>query len=287
MELKRIDAHSHVSFAAYREDEAEVIKRALEDGTGMLAVGTRLETSRTAIECAEKNEGVWALVGLHPTHIHPTHHDENELAPDEGRGGEAFDPVKYRALATSSKKVVGIGECGLDYYHLPKDIDHEKVKADQRAAFREQLFLAASLDLPVMIHCRDAHDDLAAMLEEFVALGEKLRGNVHCFTGTWAEAERYLKLGFYLSFTGVVTYPPRAADRGKPQLIDVAKQMPLDRILIETDAPYLTPAPHRGKRNEPSYVKFIAEFIAEARGISAEEMEKQTLQNTKTLFRLE
>lgn len=284
MNLQRIDAHSHVSFRAYRDDEEAVIRRSLEEGTGMLAVGTRQETSREAIACADKYDGVWALVGLHPTHVFSSYVDENEMA--DVSKPEKFDIDAYRALAKSSPKVVGIGECGLDYFRLPEGADHVAIKADQRVAFRQQLDLAHELDLPVMIHCRDAHDDVAATLEEYRDAGKPIRGNVHCFTGTLAEAQRYLALGFYISFTGIVTFPPRKADLGKPTLADVARELPLDRMLIETDAPYLAPLPHRGERNEPSYVKHVATFIGGLKGVSAEEVERQTLQNVRTLFRI-
>ena len=282
--LKRIDAHSHVSFDAYRDDAEDVIRRSLADGTGMLAVGTRRETSESAIACAEKYEGVWALIGLHPTALFSTHHDADEIAADHGI--EVFDAETYRALAKRSSKVVGIGECGLDYFRLPDDRDHEEIKALQRAAFRGQLNLAHELDLPVMIHCRDAHDETLAILDEYRAAGKPIRGNVHCFTGTRADAERYLALDFFISFTGIVTFPPRKSDLGKETTADVARFVPLEKMLIETDAPYLTPIPHRGERNEPAYVKHVAEFIAGLKSVATEEVERQTLENTRTLFRL-
>ncbi len=284
MYLQRIDAHSHVSFRAYRDDAEAVIRRSLEEGTGMLAVGTRIETSREAVACADKYDGIWALVGLHPTHVFSSYVDENEME-HESRP-EKFDIEAYRALAKSSPKVVGIGECGLDYYRLPEGGDHEAIKAAQRAAFSGQLDLAYELGLPVMIHCRDAHDEVASILEECRDAGRPIRGNVHCFTGTWTEAQRYLALGFYVSFTGIVTFPPRKSDAGKETLADVARQLPLDRMLIETDAPYLAPLPHRGERNEPSYVKHVAAFIAGLKGVSTDEVERQTLQNVRTLFRI-
>jgi TatD DNase family protein len=282
--LKRIDAHSHVSFDAYREDADDVIRRALEGGTGLLAVGTRRETSESAVTCAEKYDGVWALVGLHPTHLFSTHLDEHEMAG--GHGVEMFNADAYRALAKRPSKVVGIGECGLDYFRLPDNRDHEEIKSLQREAFRGQLDLAHELDLPVMIHCRDAHEETLAILDEYRAAGKPIRGNVHCFTGTRADAERYLALDFFISFTGIVTFPPRKSDLGKETTADVARFVPLEKMLIETDAPYLAPEPHRGERNEPAYVKHVAEFIAGLKGIATEKVERQTLENTRALFRL-
>ncbi len=286
MNLQRIDAHSHVSFRAFRDDEDAVIRRSLEEGTGMLAVGTRMETSLEAVACADKHDGIWALVGLHPTHVFSSYVDDSEMA--DVSTPEKFDIAAYRALARRSAKVVGIGECGLDYYRLPEGGDHEAIKEAQRAAFRGQLDLARELDLPVMIHCREAHDEVLRMLEEYREAGRPIRGNVHCFTGTWAEAQRYLALGFYVSFTGIITFPPRKSDlgQGKETLADVARQVPLDRMLIETDAPYLAPLPHRGRRNEPSFVKHVAAFIAGIKHVSVEEVERQTLQNVKALFRI-
>ncbi|HTK04610.1 MAG TPA: TatD family hydrolase [Candidatus Eisenbacteria bacterium] len=283
MDITRIDAHSHINFNAYKDDAEEVIRRAVEDGTGMLAVGSQITTSERATDYAAKHDWIWAVVGLHPTHLYDHFVDEQEIHYKSRN--ETFDPDAYRALA-KLPKVVGIGECGLDYYRLPEGADHDAIKKKQHDTFREQLDLAHELDLPVMIHCRDAHGDVSTILEEYRDRGRPLRGDVHCFTGTWAEAERYLALGFYISFTGIVTFPPKAADKGKETLADVARRVPLERLLIETDAPYLAPVPHRGKRNEPAYVKHVGAFIAHLKGLETAEVEARTLQNTKDLFRL-
>lgn len=285
MDIKRIDAHSHINFNAYKDDAAEVIGRAFEDGTGMLAVGSQSTTSERAVNYAERHDGIWAVIGLHPTHLFEQYVDEQEIKYKSRH--ERFDAGFYRGLARRSPKVVGIGECGLDYYRLPPEVPEATVKQTQQEAFRLHLDLAHELDLPVMIHCRDAHADVAGILEEYAGAGKPLRGDVHCFTGTWAEAQRYLRLGFYISFTGIVTFPPRAAEKEKGETLqDVARHVPLDRMLIETDAPYLAPIPHRGKRNEPSFVKHVGAFIAGLKGLSVEELEAQTLKNTKELFRL-
>jgi len=283
MELKRIDAHSHINFNAYKDDAEEVIRRAVEDGTGMLAVGSQSTTSERATEYAAKHDGIWAVVGLHPTHLYDHFVDEQEIQYKSRN--ETFDMDLYRSLA-KRPKTVGIGECGLDYYRLPDGADHDAIKRKQHETFRMQLDLAHELDLPVMIHCRDAHGDVSTILEEYRDRGRPLRGDVHCFTGTWAEAERYLALGFYISFTGIVTFPPKASDKGKETLADVARRVPLEKMLIETDAPYLAPVPHRGKRNEPSYVKHVGAFIAHLKGLETSEVEARTLDNTKELFRL-
>ncbi len=283
--FRRIDAHSHINFNAYKDDAEEVIARAFADGTAMLAVGSQHSTSVRAVDYAEKYNGIWAVVGLHPSHLFEQHIDEDEISYESNH--EIFDAEKYRALVARSPKVAGIGECGLDYYRLPENIPHEEVKQRQQETFRQQLELAREVDLPIMIHCRDAHDDLATILEEYVAAEKHVRGNIHCFTGTWAEAERYLQLGFYISFTGVITYKPKAAQLATFETLqDVVKKIPLEKMLIETDAPYLTPVPHRGKRNEPMYVKHVGEMVASLKGISVEEVETETLKNTSELFRL-
>lgn len=285
MRLKRIDAHSHINFNAYKDDAEEVIRRSVDDGTGMLAVGSQSTTSERAVEYAELHDGIWAVVGLHPTHLYDHVVDEQEVHYTSRN--ETFDPAFYGALAARSKKVVGIGECGLDYYRLPDGADHDAIKRKQHETFRMHLDLAHGLGLPVMIHCRDAHGDVASILEEYQAAGKAVRGDVHCFTGTWTEAERYLALGFYISFTGIVTFPPKASEKGKGTLADVARRVPLESMLIETDAPYLAPVPHRGKRNEPAYVKHVGEFIAGIKGLDVAEVERQTLANTKNLFNLQ
>lgn len=283
MAVRLIDAHSHINFNAYKDDAEQVIARAEAAGIGMLAVGSQITTSERAVEYAEKHERIWAVVGLHPTHLFEQYVDDDEISYKSRN--EAFDPERYGALAMGSRKVVGIGECGLDYYRAPEGVPHEEVRARQERTFRQHLDLASELGLPVMVHCRDAHDDLAAILESYAASGKKVRGDIHCFTGTWAEAERYLKLGFYISFTGIITFPPKRS--GGETLQDVVKKIPLERMLVETDAPYLAPVPYRGKRNEPAYVRHVAAKVAELKGLPVDEVERQTLKNTRELFSIE
>lgn len=284
--VRLIDAHCHLNFNAYRNDLDAVAARSLEQGIGFVVVGSQSTTSRRAVDLAEKYDGAWAIIGLHPIHLFAQEIDEEE---DEFISrSESFDPEFYRRLARSSRKVVAIGECGLDYFHLPKDVPAETVKAEQARVFRAQLDLALELDLAVMIHSRDSADDIIKILEEYRVAGKSLRGDVHCFSGGWSEAERYLNLGLHISFTGIVSFPPRAADKkaGKETLADVAKKVPLERLLVETDAPYLAPVPFRGKRNEPAYVQYVAAEIAKIKGLSVSEVESQTLHNTRELFRL-
>ena len=286
-----IDTHCHVHFQAYNDDADAVVRRALESGVGMITVGTQSTTSKSGIALAEKYDGVWCTIGLHPNHLHAQDFfDENELPPGAeikaGEGpthiktrAERFDADYYRELA-KHPKVVGIGELGLDYYRVPPGVELDKLQAEQQEQVREQLRFASEVDKPVVIHCRDAHDDQAKLIEEEIAAGGLARrGVIHCFTGTPQEAERYLALGFYISFSGIVTF-------GK-NVMESAKSVPLERLLIETDSPYLTPAPYRGKRNEPQNVALVAQKIAELKGVLLDEVARQTTANAISVFRLD
>jgi TatD DNase family protein len=287
-DLKRIDAHCHVHFPAYGDEREEVIARALAEGTGMVCVGTELGTSESAVVVAAAHDGLWAAVGFHPSHLHPTHYDDDEL----GDRPEAmtFDIPAFRDLLRSSRKVVAIGECGLDRHHLPAEATAEAIEAERRnqeQLFRQHLDLALEFDLPVIVHCRDLHAEACAVLREYREAGRPVRGVAHCFTGDRAAAKLYLDLGFYVSFAGTVTYKPRAADRATGETAaDVVKTIPLDRLLIETDAPYLAPGTRRGQRNEPAFVKLVGEKVAEFLGLPVSEIEAQTKANAIALFRL-
>lgn len=295
MNLRLIDTHCHVHFQAYKDDMDEVVKRALENGVGMITVGTQSTTSKKGIELAEKYDGVWATIGLHPNHLHKQEFfDENEL-PNETQislengvstnaaekiktRAESFDAEYYRELA-KHPKVVAIGEFGLDYYRVPPGVDLYQLKEDQKSACREQLRFASEVNKPVVIHCRDAHEDQAALIREEIARGGLTRrGVIHCFTGTAQEAAVYHELGFMVSITGIVTF-------GK-NVQEAVRQIPLEQIMLETDAPYLTPAPHRGKRNEPKYVEQVAKMVAELHGVSVEEVARITTENAIRLFGL-
>lgn len=271
----------------------EVIERTLNEGVFMITVGTQKDTSKIGLEAAARYEGVWATVGLHPNHLTKQEFfDEQELEPDDELrpyGGssssvkiqtreEIFDVEYYRGLA-KHPKCVAIGETGLDYYRIPENVDHGTVKEKQRQTVRAHFDLATELQLPVSIHCRDAYLEQAEIIREFVQ-NEKLirRGVIHCFTGTLEEARVFIELGFYISFSGIVTFAKN--------LQEVARALPLEKLLIETDAPYLTPAPDRGQRNEPWRVKFVAQKLAELKNISVEEVAEMTFRNTVELFRL-
>lgn len=272
-----IDTHCHVGFRAYAQDAEEVIRRAEAEGIIMVTIGTQRDTSRAAAELANAHDCMYASIGLHPTHtIAHGFNDTQEL--DFKPRQEAFEEAVYEEILRSSKKIVGVGECGLDYYRLPAESAAE-MKRTQWAAAMAQFAFAAKHVLPVIVHCRDAHADMLSLIKESAAAyPDNRRGVIHCFTGTYEEAKKYIDEGWYISFSGIAAF---AKDVG-----EVAAKLPLDSVVIETDAPYLTPPPHRGKRNEPLYVKFVAESIARRRGIALEELAAQTTKNAIALFNL-
>ncbi len=256
----------------------EVIQKTLDAGVFMITVGTQKDTSAMGLQVAERYDGVWATVGLHPNHLTKQEFfDEDELDSVKTRE-ETFDMDYYRALA-KHPKCVAIGECGLDYYRIPEGANHDQIKEKQRATVRAHFDLATEMNLPVSIHCRDAYDAQAEIIREYTEAGKLARrGVIHCFTGTESDARAFIDLGFLISFSGIVTF-------GK-NLQEVARALPLEKLLIETDAPYLSPAPDRGRRNEPWRVKYVAEKIAELKGVSVEEVAQATTDSAKTLFRL-
>ncbi len=303
-----IDSHCHVHFNAYKDDMDDVITRTLAQGIRLITIGTQSTTSANGLKAAEQYDGVWATVGLHPNHLcEQEFFDENELTQEfqatlvaVQRDGtlvpgnslvktrcERFDHDYYLQLARHPK-CVAIGECGLDYFRIPENLDRDEVIATQKEAVRAQFELASEVGLPVVIHCRDAHADQLAMVREFVGAGKlQRRGVVHCFTGTLEEAQAYIAIGFAISFTGVITFPPRKSDvrhSGLSLLQEVVRDLPLEHIMVETDAPYLTPVPHRGERNEPVYVRHVAEKVAELKKISIEEVERVTTENAMRVF---
>jgi len=270
------DSHTHTQFHAFADDYREVIDRALSRNVWLINVGTQRDTSARAIEVAhEYKEGVYATVGLHPIHTEKSYHDIKELGTsDKGQEfasrGEDFDYDAYKKLALD-EKVVAIGECGLDYYRL-----QEETRDKQHEVFLRHIELAKEVGKPLMIHCRQAFPDLINLLATHYSLLTKPPGVIHFFTGSSEDARRLLDLGFSFTFGGVITF---ARDYD-----EAIKLIPLDRILSETDAPYVTPVPHRGKRNEPAYVVEVVKKLAELKNGSTEEMEKQIFQNAKRIF---
>jgi TatD DNase family protein len=252
-----VDTHCHLSFPDFDQDRNEVVTRLIEEKVSILIdPGTDVPTSRKSIELAGRFDFIFANVGLHP-------HETNLLLDDS-----VFDELTRLAV---SPKVVAIGEIGLDYHYPGID------PALQQDAFRRMLRIARSLDLPLVIHCRDAWEDMLAILDEEKHSG--MRGAMHCFSGDKAIAEKCISLGFKLSIPGTVTYK-------KSQLPDVIRAVSLGDLLTETDAPYLAPVPYRGKRNEPAYVRFITQAIAEILDIPLEIAAEGIVRNTVELFKL-
>ena len=291
-----IDTHCHVHFNAYKEDMDDVVARTLANDVHMITIGTQIDTSRHGLEVAERYDGLWAAVGLHPNHLtQQTFWDDDELPPESQATpqirtrSETFNYEAYKKLA-SHPKCVAIGETGLDWYRIPDDVDHDEVKRIQRDVFAQHAHLATEMHLPIIIHCRDAYKEQAELVASLIEDGNlPRRGVIHCFSGTNEEAQRFVELGFYISFSGVITFPPRKTDTlidGLTSLQNAVRHVPLDRLLVETDSPYLTPLPHRGTRNEPWYVKFVAEKVSEIKKISFEEVAEATTQNAKILFAL-
>ena len=275
-----IDTHAHINFNAFKNDGDEAIRRALSDNVWLINVGSQYETSARAIEYAEKYPGgVFAAVGLDPFHLLKQEMknsvDVNEAIENRP---EEFDYDKYKVLAQNDK-VIAIGEAGLDYHYDGIMNDELRIKEKQKAVFRQQINLAIELGKPLIVHCREAHDDVIEILRLVVSdKPSAISGVIHSFSGRWSQAEEYLAMGFYLGFNGIITFA-RDYDR-------VVREAPLNRLLVETDCPYLTPMPFRGKRNEPAYVKYVAQKIADLRGIAFEEVAEQTTKNAKKLFNI-
>ncbi len=275
--MRYFDAHTHLNFAAYDADRPEVFARVAEADVGVNIVGTQLDTSKAAVALANTYPDTWATIGLHPIHTTKSHHDAQELG--EGNKeftsrGEVFDAQKYLELG-SDPKVIAIGECGLDYYR-----NDPATKATQVDAFIRQIEVANTLGKPLMLHIRASKgtQDAYADALEIVKAHAKVHGDVHFFAGDLETARMWLDIGFTLSFTGVVTFTH--------DYDDVVRYAPLERILSETDAPYVTPAPYRGTRNESAYIPEIVRAIAAIRGLGEEETRAAILDNTTRLFGL-
>jgi TatD DNase family protein len=252
-----IDSHTHIQGKEYAGDVEAVIARAREAGVEkIIAVGGAgdMSSNTEAVALAKTFPDIYATVGMHP-------HDAKDVGADELK--------KLKDLA-AAPKVIAVGETGLDYYydHSPRDV--------QRRVFAEFIHLARETGLPIVVHERDAAQDVADLLRAEGA--GKLRGVIHCFTGNYEAACAYLDLGFYISFTGIITF------KNADALRDVVRKVPLERMLVETDSPYLTPVPHRGRRNEPAYVRYVGETIASVKGLSLEEVARGTTQNVRELF---
>lgn len=266
MHYDYFDAHSHVTFKDYDQDLEEVLSRMRDESVGTCAVGVDYTTSKDAVAFAEAHENFYAIIGLHPTDT----------------VSEQFNTERFGELA-KSPKVVGVGECGLDFFRAQGDLTAEKKR--QWTDFEKQMHFALDHDLPLMIHCRpskgsmDAYLELASRLEsEATSFGEKLRGNVHFYVGDVDIARRFYNIGFTTSFTGVLTFA-REYD-------EVIQYAPLDMILTETDSPFVAPVPFRGKRNEPMYVKYVVSAIAKIRKEDEERVRRAVVSNAERVFGL-
>lgn len=252
--MKLVDTHTHIYGDKYNSDFFEVLKRTKEELEFIVSIGYDLESSKKSVELSNKYDFIYSTVGIHPVDI-KEYNDEVEK--------------ELIAMVKNNTKVVAIGEIGLDYYWMedPKEI--------QQDVFRKQLNISRETKLPVVIHTRDALEDTLKILSEYKDIG----GILHCFPGSYDSVKSLLDR-YYVGVAGVVTF------KNNKKTQEMVKQVPLDRVVIETDCPYLTPEPFRGHRNEPTYVKYVAEKIAEIKGISYEEVVKVTTENAKAIYNI-
>lgn len=244
---KYFDIHSHLNFGDYDKDWDAVIARMQETGTHTIVIGTDYESSKKAVELAQKHPEIYACIGVHPV----------------DNPSRAFEKEEFAELV-KEPKVVAVGECGLDFFHAKKAEDYER----QKKLFLEQVEFAVEYGKPLMIHAREAYAELLELLEPYRG---KVRGNVHFFAGDWETAQRFFSLDFTVSFTGVITFAE--------SYDEVIRKAPLDRLMAETDAPYVAPVPYRGKRNEPAYVQEVVKRIAEVRGEDFELVREALVRN--------
>jgi len=257
-----IDSHAHIDLPEFNKDRDQVLERARQQGVrAVINVGLDAESSRKSLAMAQKYDDVFVAVGFHP-------HEAAKMKDGD---------LESLAELTKDSRVVAIGEIGLDFYR------NLSPRQSQLEVFKAQLDLAVELNLPVVVHCRQAHEEVYDILSAWVKASpadNSRRGVIHCFSGDIGMARRYIELGFYISLAGSVTYPSAG------ELVEVARELPLDRLLLETDAPFLAPQAHRGKRNEPAYMVHTAEKVAEVRQAPVEAVAEAAARNTIELFRL-
>ena len=280
------DSHTHLNLVAFDSDRDKLIKNYLKKGLFLVNVGTCFQTSKKAVEIAEKYQNCWASVGLHPAHSFPAppnQLDKNEISSldsdiQETLIVEEFDS-KFEDLIQKNKKIVAIGECGLDYSYLeglPLEKQEEYKKLEEKE-FRKQIRIAKEYNLPLILHLRNLYKKALEILQEETFNGQLV---FHFFTGSLEDLELILQNpNYFIGFSGVITYGNK--------LDEAIRGVPLERILIETDAPYVAPIPYRGKRNEPLYIKEVAKKIAEIKNLPLEEIEKQTFQNALRFFNIQ
>jgi TatD DNase family protein len=253
--MKLFDAHCHLQLSQYDADREAVLARMRDADMGALVIGVDYETSQAGLELAASHDFLWASIGLHPND-NPTEH---------------FDISKYEVLA-KDPKVVAIGECGLDYFRSEKS-------EGQKERFEAQIELALTVKKPLVVHCRNAHDDMVAILQDYMGNHPGLVVVIHFFTGSGELAQKYLDLGCYLSFPGPITYTDMYNDS--------IRLCPPEKMLIETDSPFAAPVPNRGKRNEPAFVVAVAAKIAAVKGMTQEEVARQTVFNSQRIFKID
>lgn len=258
--MQLFDAHCHLQFPQYDADREDVLSRMRERDMGAVVIGTDLKTSKDALELAKQHDSLWAAVGLHPN-------DNIE---------EVFNKKAFEELA-KDPKVVAIGECGLDYF---RSGGTDEEKAVQKERFQKHIDFALCVQKPLIIHCRNAHEDMLEVLFSYsrVLENKDVKVIIHFFTGTGELAQKYLDLGCYLSFPGPITYTDMYDES--------IRVTPLDRILAETDAPFAAPVPHRGKRNEPLYVAEVIKKIAVLKGLSLQELQEHIAANARNIFKI-
>ncbi len=264
--MELIDVHGHLMDAQYDEDVEEVISRAVEGGVkAMICAGTDLMTSRQAVEMSENHDNVFAVIGIHPENV--TNEQNSSLE----------DTLCELKTLAKNKKVLGIGEIGLDYHYMQglSLEEVQKIKDLQMRIFVAQIELANSLNLPIVVHSRDAMGDTLEILKNHPL---KKKFLLHCYSGSLESANELMKLGAYFSFGGVTTF------KNAKNVQEVVKNLPLERIMLETDCPYLSPEPFRGKRNEPKNVVYVADAIAKLKGIKIDEVASATTQNASLFF---
>jgi TatD DNase family protein len=275
------DAHTHLHLPSFDTDREAILLRMEQNDVGAVTVGTNQNTSKQAIALAETSKRIFASVAYHPDHLTSTYVDASEDI-----SYQPFNKEEIETIARSSNRVVAIGETGLDYYRMDEGIDIKKGKAYQQEIFEWHLDLAKNLNLPVIVHVRDAFDDLIEIISKRRIAGYKQGIVIHCFTGDWILAQKFIDLDCFLSFTGIITFKPRTKDNPEDHIHRVIERMPIDKLMIETDAPWLAPIPHRGERNEPNYVIHVAEKIAELRSMPLEDVLIRTTSNASTFFNL-
>jgi len=270
------DTHAHLNFKAFDKDRDQIIKKCLQENIWMINVGTNFFSSKMAVEIANKyKKGVYASVGLHPINIKTNSKFKIQNYNKEDVLEEEFDYEKYKKLA-QNKKVVAVGEIGLDYYYKPKTKKRlEEFKNKQKGIFLKQIELAQELNLPIIFHCRMAHQEMIEFLKQkTINQKQKIKGVIHCFTGNWEQAKEYLSMGFFLGFNGIIF---------KLNLDEIIQKTPLDKILVETDCPYLSPPGYK-ERNDPLGLELIIEKIANIKSLKFQEVQKQTTENALNLF---